>query len=174
MYNCFVQLYYTLVLMLTLHVGLGLCCYNDAVHVFIVGLDWWISDVFSVVCSYRNLEMKQNIFERASKTTRPNRSIYHRFAISKSHIQLRSFEVNVVRGQQKDPKKQPSSQTHLPQTITFPSLLLKHTNQSREVSSRDLWVKFLGSHTGTRKSIQSPSWKKCRWNSQKHSTHCSE
>ncbi len=54
--------------------------------------------------------------------------------------------------------------------MTFFSLLLKHINFWRiwgyEVSSSILWVKFLGSHTRTRKSIQSPNWKKCRWNSQ--------
>lgn len=77
----------------------------------------------------------------------------------------------LLQDQQKnvDPRKHLSCQNHLPQ----PSRSFHcywNTNCWRiwgyEVSSSILWVKFLGSHTRTRKSIQSPNWKKCRWNSQ--------
>lgn len=105
-----------------------------------------------------------------------NRSIYHCLTISKLIYNYLSLIGMLFQDQQKnvDPRKHLSCQNHLAQpSRSF--YCYWNTNCWRtwgyEVSSSILWVKFLGSHTRTRKSIQSPNWKKCRWNSQSRITH---
>lgn len=70
--------------------------------------------------------------------------------------------------QQKIPiqKKHLSCQNHLPQPWRsfhcYWNTNFWHV-WGYEVSSSILWVKFLGSHTRTRKSIQSPNWRYVGW-----------